>query len=316
MGDMSSPSKKFGKEEAPKIQVLSGPSAWEWVQRRTASVRARQADLRCGAPVQVLQFTRYGFNDDSVILIPESCARDYRATEALPFVGSTPAAPASSGYVPPKRTRGERVSRNEQIDIRVARITAREVVLKCMPTRSTHWGVDLGRLKTWPAMTPGSFETCMRENQLEPLEASPDGFALLRGAFAVSAYARADKTRQFRAPRMPVMHNHRDGLRYILSLDGVNCGSPGQVHVLIHPDDIHPRLSGWESPERPWIAEHKPGLRLLASSDNRIRFYQLTAAQWAMWSTNRPDAAAFPEAIRDQALAAIEAAERLRAAQA
>ena len=300
----------------PKIQVLSGSTAWEWAQRRTAAVRMRQADLPYGAPVQVLQFKRYGFDDDSVILIPESCAKHYRATETLPLASNTPSAPTGPGYVPPKRTRGDRVSRNEKTDIRVARITAGDVVLKCMPTRSTHWGVDLARLKTWPGMTIDCFGMCMRENQLEPLDASPDGLALLRGAFAVSAYARADKTRRFRAPRMPLMHNHRDGLRYILSLDGVKCGSPGQVQVLIHPDNLRPRLRGWQSPDRPWIAEYKPGLRLLSSADNRIRFYQLTSTQWGTWSANRPDAAAFPEEIRDQALAAIEAAERLRLAQA
>lgn len=317
MSQTPSPLGNLDQPDSPKIQLLSPSDAREWAQRRTASARDRMADLKWDAPVQALQFTRYGFKDDSVILIPESYAKDYRPTETLPAPKNTPAAQSASdaAYTPPKRTRSERVSRNEKTDLRVARITARDVVLKCMPTRSTHWGIDLTRLKTWPEMALHHFESCMSENQLNAFDASPDAFALLRGAFAVSAYARADKTRRFRAPRMPLMHNHRDGLRYILSLDGVNCGSPAQAHVLIHPDNIRPRLSGWESPDRPWIAEHKPGLRLLASADNRIRFYQLTAAQWATWSATRPDATAFPEEIRDQAIAALEAAERLRTAQ-
>lgn len=302
-------------DESPKLQLLSPQDAWEWAQRRTASARLRKADLRYGAPVQVLQFARYGFKDDCIILIPEAFAADYSPTETMPSSASAPSLSAGPGYMPPKRTRGQRQSRSEKTDIRVARITARDVVLKCMPTRSTHWGMDLTRLKVWPELTPQDFHRCMDENQIGLLGTSRDAVTLLRGAFAVSAYARADKTRRFRAPRMPLMHNHRDGQRYILSLDGVNCGSPGQVHVLVHPDDIRPRLTGWESPERPWIAEHKPGLRLIASSDNRIRFYQLTAAQWATWSANPPDATAFPDEIRDLALAAIEAAERLRASQ-
>jgi hypothetical protein len=299
--------------DAP-VRHLKGDEARRWVYENLRPVLHPEAELLPYFPVEVLCFSRYSSNNDAVVLMCEGAAKTLRCE--IPDLAPRPSGLAQSGaepFRPAKRVRSIRPSRRDGVEIRVNKTTATEVVLKSTPTRCTAWGIDLNRLNRPNDEGSMACDVWLMANGVDLREVSEDAAMLLRGAFDVAAFAKAEPNRRFRAPRLPVIHNQQEGLRYLLSLDGVSYGSPAQVQVLVHPDSMRPRLHGWAAALRPTADERKPRLLLAASADKKVRFYQLTAEQWSEWDAARPDLNAIPEKIRAYALDAIRAAERLRA---
>jgi hypothetical protein len=265
-------------------------------------------------PVEVLCFSRYSSINDAIVLMSEGAAKTLRCEISELATRPTGLEPSGTGpFRPAKRVRSNRPSRRDGVEIRINKTTATTIVLKSTPTRCTAWGIDLNRLNRPDAECGMACDAWLMANGVDLREISEDAATLLRGAFDVAAFAKSDTTRRFRVPRLPVIHNQQEGLRYLLSLDGVSYGSPAQVQVLVHPDSMRPRLHGWASSPRPTADERKPGLLLGASADKKVRFYQLTTEQWTEWDSARPDLNALPEKIRAYAVDAVKAAERLRA---
>jgi hypothetical protein len=297
------------------MRHLKGDEARHWIYENLRAVLQPQAELLPYYPVEVLCFSRYSSNNDAVVLMSEDATKTLRC-EIPDMPVKTAPSPRTEGepFRPAKRVPSVRPSRREGVEIRVNKTSAKEIVLKSTPTRCTFWGIDLNRLNR-PAHTDEMHcGAWLAANGVDLANASKDTNSLIQGVFDVAAFAKTDPSRQFRSPRLPLIHNQQEGLRYLLSLDGVSYGSPPQVQVLVHPDSIRPRLMGWTSRERPTADERKPGLLLAASDDKKLRFYQLTPEQWLEWDKVRPELSSLPEQIRPNALAAIEAAERLRAA--
>jgi len=291
---------------------LTAEAARHWL-RQYASVK-----IPDGVPVEALRFSRYSSMNDGVVLLPDSCAH------LFPNIGDVRSAsiPASQSqreaYRPAKRVASDGLGRRDQLGLTVERVQCREVTLRCTPTRSSHWGIDLNRLKFSGGVSLSDFTSCLRINELEIDTLSADVMALLHGAYAVAAEAKAVAASKkmpkvsFHAPKLPVIHNQRDGIRYILSFDGRNMGSPDEIHVLLYPEGKKPSLNGWAATERPSAAERKPGLLLTATPDKRIRFYQATDEQWREWQAQRPALESLPETLRPIVAEALAAAERLR----
>lgn len=300
--------------DAP-VRQLKGDEARRWIYENLRSVLHPEAELLPYFPVEVLCFSRYSSNNDAIVLMSEGAAKTLRCE--ISDLTPKPSGPAQSGaepFRPAKRVRSKRPSRRDGVEIRVNKTTATEVLLKSTPTRCTAWGIDLNRLNRPDAERIMACGAWLMANGVDLQGVSEDAATLLRGAFEVAAFAKSEPTRRFRAPRLPVIHNQQEGLRYLLSLDGVSYGSPAQVQVLVHPDSMRPRLHGWAASLRPSADERKPGLLLAASTDKKVRFYQLTEEQWSEWDAARPDLNALPEKIRANALDAVQSAERLRAA--
>lgn len=299
--------------EAP-IHHLKGDEARTWIYENLRSVLHPQAELLPYFPVEVLRFSRYASNNDAIVLMSDGAAKTLRCEITdLPPRPSGLVQRGAEPFRPAKRVRSNRPSRRDGVEIRVNKTTATEIVLKSTPTRCTAWGIDLNRLNR-PDVERGMIcDAWLTANGVDLQKVSEDAATLLRGAFDVAAFAKSDPTRRFRAPRLPVIHNQQEGLRYLLSLDGVSYGSPAQVQVLVHPDSMRTCLHGWAASQRPTADERKPGLLIAASTDKKVRFYQLTAVQWSEWDAARPDLNALPEKIRAYALEAVQAAERLRA---
>ncbi len=271
-----------------------------------------------GVPVEVLRFSRYSSMNDGVVLLPETCARLFSNVGDVRATSTRAGQPNGESYRPAKRVASAGLGRRDQLGLTVERVQCREVTLRCTPTRSSHWGIDLNRLKFLGGVSRGDFIACLRINELEIDTLSADALALLHGAYAVAAEAKAvaaskkTPTVKFHAPKLPVIHNQRDGIRYILSLDGQNLGSPDEIHVLLYPEGKKPSLNGWAATERPSAAERKPGLLLTATSDKRIRLYQATDEQWREWQAQPLALESLPEALRPIVAEALAAAERLR----
>ena len=219
---------------------LTGEAARHWL-RQSASVK-----IPDGVPVEALRFSRYSSLNDGVVLLPDSCAHMF------PNIGDVRAAsiPASQSqgeaYRPAKRVASDGLGRRDQLGLTVERVQCREVTLRCTPTRSSHWGIDLNRLKFSGGVSRSDFIACLQSNELVIETLSADALALLHGAYAVAAEAKAVAASKkmpkvaFHAPKLPVIHNQRDGIRYILSFDGQNMGSPDEIHVLLYPEGKKP----------------------------------------------------------------------------
>ena len=283
---------------------LCGGNALSWIHQHA------RVSLPEDVPAEVLRFSRYSSTNDAVVLVPDTYANFF---EKVLFVREPKQTVISTeSYRPAKRVASAKPSRRDFLGLVAERFTCREVTLRCTPTRSSHWGMDLDRLPLGGGEPCLSLETFLHGFGFLTQTASGDTLALLNGAYAVAAAEKLDKKRLFRAPKLPLIHNQRDGIRYTLYLDDQNIGSPSPIHVLLYPEGQKPTLVGWAATERPSATERKPGLLLLATPDKRIRFYQATDDQWQEWQRQRPSLDSIPENLRPVVAEAIAAAERLR----
>jgi hypothetical protein len=264
--------------------------------------------------VDVLFFERFGSELSAVVLLPESMAKELpkpnRAIERAKAVS-----PRESGerYRPRPRVPRTDVGPGERT-LGIESVNCPEVTLRLSTSRVSGWGIDLDLLKREPDID-GSHEGFLRwldMNEL-PFEAlTRDADDLLYAAFAVAMAAKKKPVVSFKAPRLPLIHNQRCGIRYTLYFGREKMGSPCDVHVLLYPNDRKPLLYGVPASERPTADEHKAGLAILQTWDKRVRFYQATDDQWEEWNRTPPDLKVLPEDLRNVVAKGCAAAERLR----
>jgi hypothetical protein len=189
-----------------------------------------------------------------------------------------------------------------------------EFTLRLSTTRVSGWGIDLDLLKREPDITGTreGFRQWLDINELPYTALAPDAEDLLYAAFAVAMAAKRKAGGTFKAPRLPVIHNQRCGIRYTLYFGREKMGSPCDLHVLLYPGDRKPLLYGVPAIERPTADEHKVGLAILQTWDKRVRFYQATDAQWEEWNRTPPDLKVLPDDLSIVVVKGCEAAERLR----
>lgn len=277
-------------------------------------------ELPIGCPMQAHFFKRYGERWQGIFLLPDNAIANWSPRITQLDRRGQPSAPASAQtqitgsdalYVPPRRTRA--IDGGDKWRIVAERIDCREVSLRCTPTRTSAWGVDLNRLKYDKEMDASipSFGRWLAVNGLPPFEnIQEEARTLLHAAFAVAITEKNDPAKKFRAPRLPLIHNQRSGTRYILAFDKRNMGSPADIHILLYPSDSQkPNFVSLETTNRPTADERKPGLLLLASRDMRIRFYKTTEAQSKEWKKHPIDYAALPDSVRTLTQAACAKAE-------
>jgi hypothetical protein len=302
--------------ETPADQL---PTAADWI--------AYELGLEVPHPeqVDVLYFDRFGDEPSAVVLLPQDmegalekalAAKHLKANREIDRSkrSDAPARLVGPARYPPPRVPRTDVARGEQT-MAIESITCAEVSLRLSVARVSSWGINLGLLKREEQMTPDhrSFDDWRKLNGLSARNLSPDTHILLFAAYAVAVTGKLDTTRTFRAPRMPLIHNQRCGKRYILHFGPEQQGSPCARHILLYSGPERPVLYGVPPTGRTTTAELKEGLVLLQTWDKRIRFYQLTDAQWAEWNKARPDTTSLPPDLRELVKEAFAAAERLRA---
>jgi len=195
--------------------------------------------------------------------------------------------------------------------------------------RVTSWGVNLLLLQPaeqcLPVMETGEQKATMdaplwgedylrswlKTHQIETRAADHSlAWKVLRAAYAIAWWDRA-KQLNGPAPRPPLLHNQRCGVRYLLQFDETRAGSPADFHILVYSLDSKPTLRVRDTMFHEAADEHKPGLLLFASNDARVRFYQPTADQWADWKSSWPGVEHLPEQIRAVVSDGVDAAATL-----
>lgn len=316
--------------DASLPELISGDDACKWLNQRLG--------LKCGlkphTQMQILRFSRYSSNEDAIVLLPETHAEFLRTLIPEPLGTSqselekTPKGEAAAeksetaesaegsggAYQPQKRVRSAKTSRREGLQCVFQKTSALEISLLSTPTRSSHWGMDIQRLLTLnlPEDTPYSVIAEANGFGHEALRFPEETAVLLEGAYALARAKLRQRTPALAKLRLPLIHNQRDGQRYILSADKKNLGSPAMLHVLAYPNDARPpRLSGWVGSPRPEPTERKNGLLLHGTVDKRIRFYFPTLAQWNEWRESPGDWQNLSAEISTQVASALVAARKI-----
>lgn len=266
------------------------------------------------ASVDALFFERFGTDLSAIALLPESLASQLPPANKAVTRGHADQSTSGDSYSPPTRKPRIGVERGERT-IGIENIACQEVSLRVSTTRVSSWGVNLELLKREAEtdFTQRAFFRWLTVNGMSPAELSPEASALLHAAYTVALFEKTDVSRTFKAPRLPLIHNQRCGLRYRLHFDRAKMGSPCDLHVLLYPHGRKPMLYGVPAVERPTAGEHKAGLAILQTWDKRIRFYQLTDSQWAEWTASKPHLETLPGEVKSLVDHGIAAAEALRA---
>ena len=264
--------------------------------------------------VDVLYFERFRDELSGAILLPTALRDKLPTPNRTILRTAAPAREPGAANRPPLRVRRAGIARGERT-IGIEEINCREVSLRISTSRVSTLGVHMDMLTRTDDMDISweSFRHWLQLNGLSELELTPDSDLLLHAAYAVALTAKLDKSRQFQAPSIPLFHNQRSGQRYRLYFGREKKGSPCDLHILLYAGDNRPAIYGVPANPYPTAGEHKEGLDLLHTLDRRLRFYQLTDAQWAEWNKARPDISTLPPQLRDLVAAAFAAAERLRA---
>ncbi len=248
--------------------------------------------------LRFMEFIRHGIPNNWLVLVPETyCQQHFEHLE--PAIQPAPVSPPPRSlkneetdnlYQPaPRKKPATSENAPSPHDLHLIRTRASRLVLKCSPTRSTHWGFNPRRIGCDPQLYTGKndrslFYTSLTAAHLDlPRIPEPRRAIIDTLLFSAFAYYLSVPSVIARTPRIPLLQNQRDGLRFTLWHDRLNLGSPAQVQVVIHPDDAPPQLIYNQAIPKPYAADRKPELLLLASDDQEHRFYLPTPSQWAQW---------------------------------